>query len=225
MKILFLNHNVKGVGTYIRCFNFAKHLVRFGHEVTILTSSPGYILFPRREIVSGVRQVCMPDVLGKRFRNGGLGPLDTALRSLFMLQHRFDIVENFDHRPAVLYPALVGKYICGMPLVSEWTDLHGTGGSLSNRPAVVQSLIKPYEDFTERRSKKLPERLVVISQGLKKRALDLGVPESKIVYIPGGADLEKIQVRNKEDVRAHFGLPLHKKIIAYTAGTNTISVF
>ena len=60
---------------------------------------------------------------------------------------------------------------------------------------------------------------MVISQGLKRRAMDLGVPTSKIVYIPGGADLDKIKVREKADVRIRFGLPIDKKIIAYTAGT------
>ena len=219
MKILLLNHNVKGVGTYIRCFNFAKHLVRFGHQVTLLSSTPSYQLVPQKEYINGVRIVCMPDILGRRFRNGGLGPMDSFLRSLFVLQNRFDIIENFDHRPAVLYPALVGKYLCKTPLVSEWTDLHGTEGSLSNRPAAVQRLIKPYEDFTEQQSKKIPQKLVVISRGLEKRALALGIPKSNIVYIPGGADLEKIHIRKKEDVRNQFDLPLDRKIIAYTAGT------
>jgi glycosyltransferase involved in cell wall biosynthesis len=219
LKILFLNHNVKGVGTYIRCWNFAKHLVQFGHDVTILTGTPTRTFRPVRDMVDGVRVVCMPDIMGRRFRNGGLGPLDTFLRCLYILNKPYDIVENFDHRPAVLYPALVSKYMRRIPLVSEWTDLHGSGGSLSNRPGILQTLIRPYEDFTEQKSKKLPERLVVISQGLKRRALNLGVPAWKIKYIPGGADLEKIHIQPKDWVRKKFSLPLDNRIIAYTAGT------
>ena len=220
LRILFLNHNIKGMGTYIRCFHFARHLVRFGHSVVILTSTPKYVLSPKKEIIDGVEVICHPDIMGKRIRNGGLGPIDTILRCLFLLGRKFDIVENFDHRPAVLYPALVSKYLLGIPLVSEWTDLHGTDGSLGNRPKVVQSLISPYENFTERKSKKLPEKLVVISLGLKERAINLGIPESKIVYIPGGSDLENIVSRPKEKVRRSIGLPLNKKIISYTAGTH-----
>ena len=220
MKILFLNHNVKGIGTYIRCFNFAKHMVRFGHSVVLLTSAPQFMIKPKKEMIDGVEVVCMPDIMAKRFRNGGLGPIDTILRCLFLLGREFDIVENFDHRPAVLYPALVGKYLRKMPLVSEWTDLHGTGGSLSNRPKLLQQLIRPYEDFTEKKSKKLSEKLVVISRGLQERAINLGVPESRIVYIPGGADVEKIVPRPKSEVRKNLGLPSDKKIIVYTAGTH-----
>ena len=194
MKILFLNHNIKGVGTYIRCFNFAKHLVQFGHSVTILASSPNYIFSPRKEIIAGVRIVNMPDIVNKRFRNGGLGPVDTFLRCLFLLNNQFDIVENFDHRPAVLYPALVSKYLCKIPLVSEWTDLHGTGGSLSNRPKAVQKLIRPYEDFTEKKSKKLPCQTCCYFPGIEKTSDGIWVYlKSKIWYIPGGADLEKIK--------------------------------
>jgi len=116
MKILFLNHNVKGIGTCIRCFNFAKHMVRFGHSVVLLTSAPQFMIKPKKEMIDGVEVVCMPDIMGKRFRNGGLGPIDTILRCLFLLGREFDIVENFDHRPAVLYPALVGKYLRKMPV-------------------------------------------------------------------------------------------------------------
>jgi glycosyltransferase involved in cell wall biosynthesis len=220
MKILFLNHNIKGRGTFIRCLHFAKYLVQFGHSVVILTSAPHYILFPEKEIIDGVEVLCMPDVLGKRARNGGLGPIDTLMRCLYLMGRRFDILENFDHRPAALYPALVGKYLRGMPLISEWTDLHGTGGSLSNRPGYVQKLIRPYEDFTERKSKKLPSKLVVISSGLREHALRLGIPDSKIVWIPGGADVDNICPKPKEEARRDFKLPLNEKVIAYTAGTH-----
>ena len=220
MRILFLNHNVKGVGTYIRCFNFAKHLVRFGHSVVILTSTPDFNLRPKNEIIDGVEVICQPDIFGKRIRNGGLGPIDTILRCLFLLRRRFDIVESFDHRPAVLYPALVSKYFIGTPLVSEWTDLHGSGGSLNNRPKALQHLIRPYENFTERKSKKIAEKLIVISHWLREEAIRLGVPEERIIRIPGGADIDKIIPKPKQEVRLKLGLPLDKRIVAYTAGTH-----
>ena len=220
MKILFLNHNIRGMGTYIRCFHFAKHLVKLNHSVTILTSTPKYILSPKKIIINGVKVICMPDILKRRYRNGGLGPLDTIFRCLFLLNNKFNLVENFDHRPAVLYPALISKYLMRIPLVSEWTDLHGTGGSMSNRSPALQRLIRSYEDISEQKSKKLPERLIVISQGLKERAIKIGIPEYKIRYIPGGADIDNIQPLPKRKVRRQFNLPIGKKLIGYTAGTH-----
>ena len=216
MKILFLNHNVKGRGTYVRCFQFARHLVRFDHSVTILTSTPEYIFTPSKEFIEGVEIISMPDILGYRARNGGLGPIDTFLRCGFLLDRKFDIVENFDHRPAVLYPALVSKYLCKTPLISEWTDLHGIGGSLSNRPQYLQKIIGFYENITERKSKKLAEKLIVISIGLKNLAIKLGIPESKIVRIPGGADIDRIVPVPKDKARHKFGLPQNAKLIGYT---------
>jgi len=175
---------------------------------------------PMREIIDGVEVLCMPDIMGKRMRNGGLGPIDTILRCFYLLDKKFDIVENFDHRPAVLYPAIVAKYLLGTPLVSEWTDLHGTGGSLSLRATWLQKLIGPYENFTERKSKQIADEMIVISQWLKDKAVELGIPESQITYIPGGADIDKILPIPKEKARKTFGLPLDKKIVGYTAGTH-----
>ena len=220
MNILFLNHNAKGMGTYLRCFHFARQLVRFGHSVVILTSAPNIVLNKKRLFIDGVEVIYMPDILPKRYRNGGLGPIDTLLRCLYILKRRFDVVENYDHRPAVLFPALVSKYVCKTTLVSEWTDLHGTGGSLSNRSRKVQMLIGPYENFTERKSKMLAERLVVISRGLKNLASDMGIPKEIIHYIPGGSDIDNIKYQSKYEAREHFKLPYHKKIVGYTAGTH-----
>lgn len=219
MHILILNHNVKEVGTYIRCFNFAKHLVRLGHHVSIMTSAPRYMLLPKREYQDGVEILTMPDIIGRRYRNGGLGLLDTLQRCLVMTTKTIDVVQSFDHRPAVLYPAMFGKYGLNLPLVAEWTDLHGTGGSLSNRSPVLQQLIGPYENFTERKSKFMAAKLIVISHGLKQRALELGIPAGKIVRIPGGANIDGILPLPKAEARNAFQLPVDKKIIGYTAGT------
>ena len=217
---MFLNHNIKGHGTYIRCYNLAKHLVRFGHSVVILTSAVRYWPGIQRYCEDGVQIISMPDIFPKRYRNGGLGPIDTLLRCLFLANRRFDIVENYDHRPAVLYPALAAKYLQHTPLVSEWTDLHGDGGSLSKRPPIVRKLIGTYENFSEIHSKKLADHLVVISQGLMQKAQQAGIPESKITYIPGGSDLDNIKPRNIREVKKQFNLPLNQKIVAFTGGTH-----
>jgi len=193
--------------------------VRLGHSVVVLCSTARPGIVPEKEMIGGVKVLCMPEFVGRRARNGGLGPVDTLMRCAYLLGERFDVVENFDHRPAVLYPALVAKYLRRMPLVSEWTDLHGAGGSLSHRPRLTRGIIGPYENFTERRSKKLPLKLIVISNGLRQRAVALGVPEAKIVLIPGGADVDNILPRQREEARKEFGLPLDRKIIAYSAGT------
>ncbi len=110
---------------------------------------------------------------GKRIRNGGLGPIDTLLRCLFVKNNKFDVVQNYDHRPAVLYPALVSKYMSRAPLYLNGLIFTGTGGSLNNRPKIMQQLIAPYENFTEKRSKKIADKLIVISRFLKKKAIEL----------------------------------------------------
>ena len=93
MNILLLNHNVKGRGTYIRCLNFAKHLVRFGHSVVLLTSAPRFLIMPKKEMIEGVEVICQPEVIVRRARNGGLGLIDTILRCFYVLHNQFDIIE------------------------------------------------------------------------------------------------------------------------------------
>ena len=40
MRILTLNSNLKGIGTYLRCYYFSRELARRGHAVTMATVSP-----------------------------------------------------------------------------------------------------------------------------------------------------------------------------------------
>ena len=40
MRILFLNHNIIGRGTWWRCFHLARGLVCLGHDVTIIDRDP-----------------------------------------------------------------------------------------------------------------------------------------------------------------------------------------
>lgn len=216
MKILLLNHNTRGRGTYVRCQQFGRCLAALGHQVTLLTAAPDFILRPQASMRDGVRVVSMPDIVPARFRNGGFGPLDTALRLAYVAGERFDVVESFDHRPTVLLPALFARYVKRMPLVSEWTDLHGSGGSMENRPRWLRAFMEPVENFVERRSKHLPRTLVVISNGLRERAIALGVPESRIHWIPGGADVERIQAVSRADARQAFAIPAQIRLLGYT---------
>ena len=120
---------------------------------------------------------------------------------------------KFYYRQVVLYPAILSKLFLKTPLVCEMTDLHGTGGSFTLRPMWLQKLIGPYENFTERKRKKIADKLIVIFTWLKSKAIRLGIPETRITYIPCGADVENITPRPRDEVRKEFNLPMNKKII------------
>src|SRR4051812_33202433 len=121
MDILFLNHNTLGRGTYVRCFNLARNLVKLGHRVTLLTSPASATLARRDQMLSGVSVITMPEIFPRRVRNGGLGVLETCCRIAHVMHHRYDVVHAFDHRPSVSFPALTAKYLGKQVLISEWT--------------------------------------------------------------------------------------------------------
>ncbi len=70
MRLLFLNHNVRGRGTYVRAFQLGRELVRAGHEVTLVTTSERARWAVREEASDGVRVVEMPDLWWGPARTG-----------------------------------------------------------------------------------------------------------------------------------------------------------
>src|SRR5258708_4193778 len=71
MRILSLNHNVvRRGGTFFRAYHAARHLVRRGHTVTLLTISAERRWGFRREVSEGVEIIETPDALWGVGRSG-----------------------------------------------------------------------------------------------------------------------------------------------------------
>jgi glycosyltransferase involved in cell wall biosynthesis len=59
--------------------------------------------------------------------------------------------------------------------------------------------------------------LIVLTSFIKKRLIEVGVKEDKILVAPDGVDLEKFKIQNsKFKIREKLGLPQDKKIITYS---------
>jgi GxxExxY protein len=59
--------------------------------------------------------------------------------------------------------------------------------------------------------------LIVLTSFIKKRLVEVGVKEDKILFVPNGIDLEQFKIQNsKFKIREKLGLPQDKKIIVYT---------
>lgn len=65
-------------------------------------------------------------------------------------------------------------------------------------------------------------KILSVSHELKKRAIDLGIDEKKIVVVPNGVDIEYFYPRNKDDVRYRLQLPQNKKIILFVGALRPI---
>ena len=215
MRVLMLAFNQVGRGSYWRALHLGRHLVRRGHEVTLMaTAQAARFRLCERE-VDGVRLVETPDLLPGALRSGW--DLWNAARRIGWLRGRtFDLVHAFEMRPVVLLPALVAQRR-GALWVADWCDWFGRGGSVEERPnPSLRWVLRPVETFFEERFRTRADAATVINSTLRQKALDLGVPTDRVLVFPNGADLEGIRPQDQGEVRQRLGMPLDVKLVAHT---------
>ena len=220
MRILMLNHNVVGNGTFFRAYHFGRQMVRRGHEVTLLTISPRGRFRFHDEVDSGVQIVETPDWLWGRGRTGW-DLWDTLLRTIYVRGRGWDLVHAFDSRPVVIFPALTLRRR-GIPLILDWADWWGRGGTIEERPTgtMVRLLVGPLETYFEERFRTRAQGSTVISSALRQRAISLGVTANSIAQIPGGSDIENVKPLCQANCRQVLGLPEKAPIVGYVGVLN-----
>ncbi|MEI6633349.1 MAG: glycosyltransferase family 4 protein [Chlamydiota bacterium] len=217
MKLLFLNHNIRGQGTYARCYNLASQLARRGHQCVLACVSAD----PRgrfgRTHERGVEIVTAPTRWGGLYQGGGWGLLDILTRLGCLSLRRYDLVYAFDHRPNVALPAFVEKYAGRVPLIADWADWWCRGGHTS--VARISRLQYGVELFLEEGTKRVSDGVTVICTALKERALGLGIPPERLLHLPSGADVENILPMDKGNMRSRHGIPRGGAIVGYISAS------
>lgn len=213
IRLLMLSFNRVGKGTYWRAFGFGQELARRGHDVTLLAvSSQQKRRFDERN-AGGVRLVETPDL----HPSSGYDLWDTLARITWLRGRQFDLVHAFEARPVVIGPSLYLRRFRGTPLVMDWCDWFGAGGSVEERSnPVVRTLLRPVETFFEERFRRYATGTTVINSILRERAIELGIPSGQILLLPNGANVTEIRPQKERDVRRRLALPEDAPIIAYT---------
>ena len=215
MRLLFLNHNVAWRGGFFRAFHWGRHLVRRGHQVTLLTISEHKrwgLTIQERE---GVCLVKTPDLLTGRLRSGW-DPWDVINRMIYLWPRHYDLVHSVDSRPVCILPALMLKKLRKTKLVIDWLDWWGRGGTIVERSdSLAERLFAPVETFFEEGFRQFADGSVVISSALKNRAQSLGVGAEYLVQIPFGADIGRLLPRDKMAARRRLSLGEEKKYLGY----------
>lgn len=225
MKLLLLNHNLREVGGYFRALHFGRQLVRFGHDVTLVTASPGHWYRPAADRIDGVEVVESPSWNPCMGRDDGFGPLDIAYRMKVVLGRRWDGVFAFAHPPNVMIPAFVWRALGGRRVAVDWCDLYGGDhGIVSIRKAsraaalqsgtvripawhrAVQNMAWGMEPWMESTNARRAPKLTVISRFLYDRALSLGVAKERLMHLPSGAPGDRIRPQEKGSARKKLGL-------------------
>ena len=213
MRFLFLNHNYRYSGTYYRMMPIAEQLARRGHQVTAFTVSREHRRQGTRSVVNGVCLYETPN-LAQGNSGEGYGPLDNLARLLHALFHRYDIVHMFDHKPNATFAGFLAR-LRGARLVADWADWWGGPGGINDVPRRMVPAIGKFEAWWEERSKLWADGVVTISTVLRQRALNLGCPPERVLYLPTGAPLNRIRPVPLAEARAVLGIPPNRWIVGF----------
>lgn len=215
MRIILINHNQIGQGTFFRCYGFGKELAKLGNEVTLLTTSRINRFKITKTIQDGMKIVQFPDLFFGKLRNG-LCLWNTSRRILFLLKRDFDIIHAFDTRPVVIFPALFYKYKYKTPLIIDWADWWGRGGTTKERSGrLFASTIGKIETFFEEYFRQFADFATSICSALKNRLIHLGYSESNVILLPQGTKFNNLGQFDKNYCRKVLNIDLNSPIIGH----------
>ncbi len=215
MKILFIGLNQTGVATFWRMFQFGRHLVQLGHDVTICCTAPKRKLGIKEFERDGVKIVETPDLLWGALRSGW-DPWQIINRIWWLRGRSFDLVHAFETRPTVIFPALFAKHVLNIPLFLDWCDWFGRGGSVEERTNPFHRVtMRVVDTFFENRFRRVAVGTTVICDLLEQKATQAGVPKADILQLKDGANHQELVPLDQNECRAELGLPQDGYLIGY----------
>lgn len=229
MRILVICANDNRVATYVRAYNLARGLSLMAHDVTFMAVSADSRLKTKIEQHSKLKVILCPRIFHAGFvidrltSSGGCGPLDILERIKVGMSGNYDIVQMFDHFPNITIPFNYLRKRSNMKFVSDWCDIYhlpggfadGVGPRVNKLYRSVNFGIRRILRANEVSIRRKADAVTVISQKLRRVALDCGVEEKKINVIEGGVDTDKIKPLSKEDCKRRIGFPPESKVIVF----------
>lgn len=177
-----------------RSYEFARRLVRDGHDVHMITSDRK--CGPRRtEYIEGIKVTWIPVRYSQsmsNFRRVLSFVLFAIWASYVGIKTRPNVVFATSTPLTVVIPALAVKLFRRVPMVFEVRDLW------PEMPIAVGALRSPVlirmARWLERVAYSQSARVVALSPGMKEGVIEAGYPEDLVVVIPNSADIDKFQV-------------------------------
>lgn len=214
-RILMLLFAPARKGAYWRALHLARRLSQHGHQITLLALSPHNRLRFHVHQDQDVTIVETPDLLWGALRTGW-DMIHCLRRILWSRDHEFDLVHAFDARPTVLLPALYLQSRRKIPLVMDWGDWFGRGGSVEERSnPLLRALLRPVETYLEQGFRTRADATTVICSTLRDKAIALGVRPETITLLRDGCDLQGLRPLDHNACRRELGLPTDAPIVGY----------
>lgn len=231
MKVLilhqyFVDHQHPG-GT--RHYELARHFIRKGHEVTVITGSVNYLTglkyhtdagLTSETNLDGIRVIraYVPAVVHKSFAWRIFAFFCFMATSVYagLRSGKTDVVVGTTPPIFQLPSAWLIAKIKRRPLVTEvrdlWPDFAIDMGILKN-PTIIR-LAHGVERFLYRRA----DHLIVNSPAYVDHVEAKGIDRSKISFVPNGVDIQSFDMAPKSDssLRGEFKLPESTFVVSYT---------
>lgn len=186
-----------------RFFDFARHWIAAGHEVSVITVFPNFpngVIPPQyrgklyqRETMAAinVRRGYIYASRRLNFVTKALGYISSLVSSVLIITLaglKYDVVISTSPPPTVGLPGLLASRWRGVPLVFDvrdiWPEALVQSGRLKNR------LLIRFLEWVEMTVYWRAALISVVTQGKRARLVQRGVPGEKVVVIPNGVDLD-----------------------------------
>ena len=154
----------------VRPYYIGLYLSKKGYNVTMLLPSEKFIFkYKIAAINRNYKLIYCPTILWKKLKKGS-DPLDIIMRIFLLIKLKYDLIIASDSRPSVILPAIFGKYYRRVPMILEWTDWFGRGGTISERSGMLYRIFfENIENFFEEYFRKYADGATVVCRPLEKR--------------------------------------------------------
>lgn len=204
MKILLLNANRAGIGTYHRALHFGRQLVHRGHRVTLMTVSntSRFRAVVRRDgerltIVEG------PNWLDELLPWHASGPLDIWMRLRELWTGDYDVVYAFEYQPNISLPVALARRFRAFTLVSDWCDWHAGAAYHFGGHRWAHAIDRYFEERIRHRA----DFVTTINRTLHDRARAIGIDASRLAIVGEGVDPGFITPLDGRAARRELGIP------------------
>jgi len=185
-----------------------KHL-----DITIISPAINAFRYSNNKIRSNFKVVETPGLFPVALRRGGFSLGDLLFKTLNILINKYDIIHvDAGHRPAAIFPALIGKALCDSKIIDEWWEWYGKGGISDTRTGALQQLVNLYDKATELPFVMKYDGVIAISSILRERLRGTKVDKNTII-LHGGAENNTLRDYPIQEARSELKLDLKSIIV------------
>jgi len=207
VRVLYLHQyfNTRQGSTGTRSYEFARRLVRNGHQVTMITSGrdtePALTVPPGRKFIEVEVEGIHVLPIAAAYASASAGTAMSGYRRMWHFLHFARLASRIGKkfpRPDIVFathtPLTIGlagielSHYFGVPFVFEVRDLWPQ--ALINTGALKNPLGIWYLRHLERKIYRAADHIIALSPGIKAGIVSTGIRPEKVTVIPNGSDLD-----------------------------------